>query len=138
MTNESNKQQAQQDQTQPKQQGRNNPTGSVNPADKSRTNPPQEGGIDPKNRTLNAGVKTSARGGDDYYPAVSAERLKEIDAMIVTHAHEDHLAAVGWCIERGFSGRMLMTDETRGEAEPCLQAYATAELYEWLLKQSVK
>ena len=47
--------------------------------------------------------------------------------MIVTHAHEDHLAAIGWCIERGFSGRIFMTDETRGETEPCLQAYATAE-----------
>jgi uncharacterized protein len=74
---------------------------------------------------LDAGVKTSARGGDDYYPAISAERLKKTDAMIVTHAHEDHLAAVGWCIDRGFSGQIFMTDETRGEAESCLQAYAT-------------
>jgi len=76
---------------------------------------------------LDAGVKTSARGGDDYYPAISAERLQKTGAMIVTHGHEDHLAAVGWCIERGFSGRMFMTDETRREAEPCLEAYAAAE-----------
>ena len=76
---------------------------------------------------LDAGVKTSARGSGDYYPAISAERLEKTDAMIVTHGHEDHLAAVGWCIERGFSGRMFMTDETRSEAEPCLEAYAGAE-----------
>lgn len=76
---------------------------------------------------LDAGVKTSARGSDDYYPAIAAEVLQKIDAMIVTHGHEDHIAAIGWCIERGFAGRMFMTDETRGEAEPCLQAYATAE-----------
>lgn len=46
MTNEQNKQQGQHDQTQPKQ-GQQNPTGSVNPADKSKTIPPHDSGYDP-------------------------------------------------------------------------------------------
>jgi hypothetical protein len=47
MTNDPNKQQGQHDQTQPKQQGQN-PTGSVNPADKSKENPSPNSGYDSK------------------------------------------------------------------------------------------
>jgi len=62
MTNEQNKQQGQYDQTQPKQ-GQQNPTGSVNPADKSKTNPSHEGGVDPKN-PQDISKKDPSRGSD--------------------------------------------------------------------------
>ena len=75
---------------------------------------------------LDAGVKTSAHGRDDYYPAIDRSDLAHIDAMIVTHAHEDHVAALGWCIAGGFRGRIFMTDECRREAAACLASYATA------------
>ena len=74
---------------------------------------------------LDAGVKTSARGGDDYYPAIAAAALGSTDALVATHAHEDHLAALGWCIANGFGGRIFMTPETRQEAAICLADYAT-------------
>jgi predicted metal-dependent RNase len=64
---------------------------------------------------LDAGVKTSAHGRDDYYPAIGPDELSVIDAIIVTHAHEDHLAALGWCIAGGFRGRIFMTAETQRE-----------------------
>lgn len=73
---------------------------------------------------LDAGVKTSARGRDDYYPAITPEALRAIDAVIVTHAHEDHVAALGWCIAQGFDGRIFMTPETLREAQTCLADYA--------------
>jgi uncharacterized protein len=76
---------------------------------------------------LDAGVKTSARGSADYYPDISANELRAIDAMVLTHAHEDHIAALGWCIERGFRGRIFMTAETQREADACLASYATPE-----------
>ena len=75
---------------------------------------------------LDAGVKTSAQGSDDYYPAIPRNELSSFDAMIVTHAHEDHIAALGWCIAGGFRGRILMTAECRREADACLASYATA------------
>jgi hypothetical protein len=76
---------------------------------------------------LDAGVKTSARGSADYYPAIGAAELRAIDAMVLTHAHEDHIAALGWCIEHGFRGRIFMTAETQREADVCLASYATPE-----------
>ena len=57
---------------------------------------------------LDAGVKTSAR-GRDYYPVISPAALRATDAIVLTHAHEDHLGALGWCIAEGFRGRIFMT-----------------------------
>ena len=52
---------------------------------------------------LDAGVKTSAVGSPDYYPAIGPEELRSTDAIVLTHAHEDHVAALGWCLARRFS-----------------------------------
>ncbi|WP_293795864.1 MBL fold metallo-hydrolase [uncultured Bosea sp.] len=94
------------------------------------------GGIGEKGRTcvgvehggarllLDVGVDTSAR-GTAYYPAITRAELERIDAIIVTHAHEDHVAALGWCLANGFSGRILMTAESAAEADATLAAYAT-------------
>ena len=76
---------------------------------------------------LDAGVKTSARGRDDYYPAISVGALKAIDAIVITHGHEDHVAALGWLIAGGFDGRIFMTAETQSEAEISLASYALPE-----------
>lgn len=73
---------------------------------------------------LDAGVKTSARGHDDYYPSIDASALRAQDAIVVTHAHEDHVAALGWCIEQGFRGRIFMTPETLRESRTSLADYA--------------
>lgn len=72
---------------------------------------------------LDAGVKTSARGRDDYYPAISGAALRATDAIVLTHAHEDHLAALGWCIAQGFRGRIFITPESRREVDQCIQSY---------------
>ncbi len=96
------------------------------------------GGIGEKGRTcigvehggtrllLDVGVDTSAREAA-YYPAITRAELERLDAIIVTHAHEDHVAALGWCLANGFSGRILMTAESAAETDATLAAYATAE-----------
>lgn len=75
---------------------------------------------------LDAGVKTSARGREDYYPAISPAMLAEIAAIVITHAHEDHIAALGWCLANGFRGRILMTEQARHDSEEILTAYGAA------------
>jgi phosphoribosyl 1,2-cyclic phosphodiesterase len=96
------------------------------------------GGIGEKGRTciavehdgtrllLDVGVDTSVSGAG-YHPAITRTELERIDAIIVTHAHEDHVAALGWCIANGFSGRILMTAESAAETDATLAAYATPE-----------
>ncbi len=75
---------------------------------------------------LDAGVKTSARGREDYYPAISPAMLAEMAAIVITHAHEDHVAALGWCLRNGFRGRILMTAQAREDSEEILRAYGAA------------
>jgi uncharacterized protein len=72
---------------------------------------------------LDCGVNTSDRA--TYCPAITADELASLDAMLITHAHEDHIAAVGWAIANGFRGQLLMTRETRAEAMAVWQAYST-------------
>lgn len=72
---------------------------------------------------LDCGVDTS-RSGPDRYPAIAPRELAALDAILVTHAHEDHVAALGWCIANGFKGRILMTAETRAAAPGIWQGYA--------------
>ena len=73
---------------------------------------------------LDCGVKTSARGTHDYYPVMTADELARTNAIVVTHGHEDHVAALGWCIAHGFRGRILMTATTRRGLSACLDDYA--------------
>jgi len=73
---------------------------------------------------LDAGVMTSVRGDADYYPSIDADALRTQDAIVVAHAHEDHVAALGFCIANGFRGRIFMTPETARESRAILADYA--------------
>lgn len=74
---------------------------------------------------LDAGIKVGAS-GNEYYPQVGA--VADLEAVLISHAHEDHVGALNWLLSKGFSGRILMTAETRDEAPATLEAYADPAL----------
>ncbi|WP_425291556.1 MBL fold metallo-hydrolase [Aminobacter anthyllidis] len=71
---------------------------------------------------LDAGIKVGASGAE-YYPALPGG-VDDIDAVLISHAHEDHVGALSWLLAQGYRGRILMTAETREEAPATLGAYA--------------
>ncbi|WP_173931902.1 MBL fold metallo-hydrolase [Chelativorans sp. Marseille-P2723] len=74
---------------------------------------------------LDAGIKVGAAGAE-YYPALDRSP-GEIDALFITHAHEDHVGALGWLLAGGFRGPVFMTKETAQEAPATLTQYALEE-----------
>ena len=74
---------------------------------------------------LDAGVKTSGA-GRRYYPAITPDELAATDAIVITHAHEDHVAALGWCIAQRISRRIFMTARRRRDATRVWRGVRTA------------
>ncbi|MCR8722752.1 MBL fold metallo-hydrolase [Frigidibacter sp. ROC022] len=71
---------------------------------------------------LDAGIKVGAP-PEDYHPQL-AFPANEIDALFITHAHEDHIGALCWLIGKGFDGPVFMTPTTRSEMDATLEKYA--------------
>jgi phosphoribosyl 1,2-cyclic phosphodiesterase len=71
---------------------------------------------------LDVGIKVGAS-GVEYYPALDGP-ADDIDALFVSHAHEDHIGALSWLLARGYTGPIFMTAETRDEAPATLAGYA--------------
>jgi phosphoribosyl 1,2-cyclic phosphodiesterase len=77
----------------------------------------------PAGRVLfDLGIKVGAAGAD-YYPALGGA-VEDIEAVLISHAHEDHVGALPWLLAKGFRGRILMTAETKAEAPATLAGYA--------------
>ncbi|WP_412050758.1 MBL fold metallo-hydrolase [Hoeflea sp. Naph1] len=72
---------------------------------------------------LDVGIKVGAM-GRDYYPAIDVAAIASLDAVFVSHAHEDHIGGLSWLLSCGFHGLIFMTHETRGEADGMLAQYA--------------
>ncbi len=68
------------------------------------------------------GIKVGANGAD-YYPALGGS-VDDIEAVFISHAHEDHVGALAWLLAKGWRGRILMTRETLAEAPATLAGYA--------------
>lgn len=77
---------------------------------------------DGQNVMLDAGIKVGA--GDDSYHPHLALPAAELDAVVITHAHEDHVGALCWLAAQGFSGPIYMTAETLAETPTTLTQYA--------------
>ncbi|MCJ7479026.1 MAG: beta-CASP ribonuclease aCPSF1 [Candidatus Nanohaloarchaeota archaeon QJJ-7] len=66
------------------------------------------------NVLMDAGVDTS-RQGRDAYPHLDVPELdlKDLDAVIATHAHMDHVGLIPYLYEYGYEGPVYCTEPTR-------------------------
>lgn len=71
---------------------------------------------------LDAGIKVGAE-GEEYHPHLMRP-VSQIDALFITHAHEDHIGALCWMLARGYVGPIWMTAQTRSEMSATLHQYA--------------
>lgn len=74
---------------------------------------------------LDAGIWIGADRGE-YHPRL-ARPAAEIDALVVTHAHEDHIGALCWMLSQGYRGQFFMTRSTLNEMQTTLNEYALPE-----------
>ncbi|MHC1547765.1 MBL fold metallo-hydrolase [Phyllobacterium sp. K27] len=79
-----------------------------------------------KSILLDVGIKVGAT-GRDYYPAINDAAIAALDAVFVSHAHEDHIGGLAWLLSHGFRGRIFMTAETSLEASDMLRQYGERE-----------
>lgn len=49
---------------------------------------------------------------DDPYPRLTAEQIRTLDAVFLTHSHADHTGALPWLYENGFQGTVIAAEET--------------------------
>jgi predicted metal-dependent RNase len=77
---------------------------------------------------LDVGIKVGAS-GREYYPAID-KGLDTVQALFISHAHEDHVGALSWLLAEGYRGPIFMTEETRDEAPATLAHYADPEQLE--------
>ena len=69
----------------------------------------------PESRVLlDCGINVAGRGTDSYpYLDVPEFNINELDAVVVTHAHIDHIGLVPFLFKMGYNGPVYMTAPTR-------------------------
>lgn len=72
---------------------------------------------------FDVGIKVGTT-GRDYYPLIEADEIAALDAVLISHAHEDHVGGLLWLVDQGFQGRILMSAETLAETTQTLNNYA--------------
>ncbi|MEM0154739.1 MAG: MBL fold metallo-hydrolase [Methanothrix sp.] len=72
------------------------------------------------NILLDAGVKL---GSDDQYPKIEDEKLKEIDGIVISHAHLDHCGYLPHIYSAGYRNKTYVTKPTSELANVLINDY---------------
>ncbi|MDR9748278.1 MBL fold metallo-hydrolase [Paenibacillus taichungensis] len=69
---------------------------------------------------LDCGVKKEGAG---EYPLIEPEIVKELDVVLLSHAHEDHSVAIPLLYRLGYQGEVWTTRETREQLDTYFRAW---------------
>ncbi|MFC9711239.1 MBL fold metallo-hydrolase [Paenibacillus sp. NPDC056933] len=69
---------------------------------------------------LDCGVKKEGAG---EYPLIEPEIVKELDVVLLSHAHEDHSVAIPLLYRMGYEGEVWTTRETREQLDTYFRAW---------------
>jgi len=69
---------------------------------------------------LDCGVKKEGAG---EYPLIEPEIVKELDVVLLSHAHEDHSVAIPLLYKMGYQGEVWTTRETREQLDTYFRAW---------------
>ncbi|MBW4081205.1 MBL fold metallo-hydrolase [Paenibacillus sp. S150] len=72
---------------------------------------------------LDCGVK---RGGAGEYPLIVPEQAQRLDAVLLSHAHEDHSVALPLLYAQGYSGEVWATRETRAQLDTYFRSWRSS------------
>ncbi|MFD1881560.1 MBL fold metallo-hydrolase [Paracoccus pacificus] len=72
---------------------------------------------------FDVGIKVGA-GPDAYHPAIDPAEIPRLDALFISHAHEDHVGGLSWLIANGFQGAVYMSHEAWAETPAMQRLYA--------------
>ena len=73
---------------------------------------------------LDCGVRREIAAVPRVYPLLTAEIARGLDAVILSHAHEDHTAALPYLYELGYRGAVYAAAETIEQTPPFLRKWA--------------
>lgn len=72
---------------------------------------------------LDCGVK---KGGAGEYPLIEPEQVKRLDAVLLSHSHEDHSVALPLLYAHGYSGEVWTTRETRAQLDTYFRSWRSS------------
>ncbi|WP_433749647.1 MBL fold metallo-hydrolase [Paenibacillus amylolyticus] len=72
---------------------------------------------------LDCGVKKEGAG---QYPLIDPEIVPQLDAVLLSHAHEDHSVAIPLLYKMGYQGEVLTTRETREQLGTYFRAWRSS------------
>lgn len=59
----------------------------------------------------------------DPYPKLNATKIRKLDAVFLSHAHEDHCAGLPLLYQHGFTGEVWMTRPTSQQLQDYLSSW---------------
>ncbi|MFA9558218.1 MBL fold metallo-hydrolase [Evansella sp. AB-rgal1] len=76
---------------------------------------------------IDCGVMKNAKTVETKYPLLNEQIAKNVDAVFITHSHEDHSAAIPYLYELGYRGKIFTTEPTRKQIKKVFTLWRETE-----------